>query len=162
MTPAVRFTWDQFFQGRDRAYARDLTVEISRNAQHTIEVLNRVLMAAAIDDLELTGLHLASGWRPPGVNAATSNAAHNSPHLTGEAGDVGDLPDRRFARWCLANLDTLKSCGVRAMERPQWCPTWVHLQTRPLESGHFLFIPSSAPALVAALPGEPDDQPRFA
>jgi hypothetical protein len=50
---------------------------------------------------------------------------------------------------------------VRAIERPQWTPSWLHIQTVAPASGHFLYIPSSAPAKVAALPGELE-MPRFA
>jgi hypothetical protein len=142
--------------GRDRAYARELTLEMARNARTTIEVVNRVLEAMAADGVELAGVHVASGWRPPAVNLAleTANAAAHSKHLTAEACDLADLPDRRLARWALANPKKLYDAGVRGIERPQWTPTWLHLQIVPAKSGHFKFIPSSAPAKVAALPGE--------
>jgi hypothetical protein len=147
-------TRDQYFQGRDVTYARDCTVEIQRNALRTIDVVNNVLAAMEDDGVDLAGVHVASGWRPPGVNAETANAAGHSKHLTAEACDLGDLPDRRLARWALANPRKLWDAGVRAIERPQWTPSWLHIQIVAPASGHFLYIPSSAPAKVAALPGE--------
>ncbi len=147
-------TWDDYFRGRDEAYAEALTLEIRRNAQHTIEVSNAVLAAMAADGVDVTRVTSVSGWRPPGVNDHTANAAAHSKHLTAEADDLGDLPDRRLCRWALANPEKLRACGVRAMERPQWTPSWLHIQTSPTTSGRFCFVPSTAPAKVAALPGE--------
>jgi hypothetical protein len=149
-----QITWSEYMNGRDRAYARELTLEMARNARTTIVVVNRVLEAMAADGVELAGVHVASGWRPPAVNDETANAAAHSRHLTAEACDLADLPDRRLARWALANPKKLYDAGVRGIERPQWTPSWLHLQIVPARSGHFIFIPSSAPALVASLPGE--------
>jgi hypothetical protein len=146
--------WDDYFKGRDKAYAEALTLEIGRNARRTIEVVNAVLAAMAADGVDLDGVHVASGWRPPAVNDATQNHAEHSKHLTAEACDLADLPDRRLARWALANRKALWDAGVRAMERPQWTPTWLHVQTRAPDSGRFVYIPSSAPPIAAVLPGE--------
>jgi hypothetical protein len=154
-------TWSDYMNGRDKAYPQACTLEVARNARNTIEVVNRVLAAMAADGVDLAGVHVASGWRPPYVNDETANAAAHSKHLTAEACDLADLPDRRLARWALANPKKLYDAGVRAMERPQWTPTWLHLQTVAPFSGHFKFIPSSAPAKVAALPGELE-MPRLA
>jgi hypothetical protein len=153
----MQVTWAQYFLGRDVAYSAELTLEIRRNAQRTIEVTNAVLEAMAADGVELAGVHVASGWRPSAVNLAlekTANAAQHSPHLLALATDLGDLPDRRLCRWALANPAKLYAAGVRAIERPQWTPTWLHIQTIAPASGHFLFIPSTKPPLVASLPGE--------
>jgi hypothetical protein len=146
--------WSGYFNGRDVCYPNDLTLEIRRNAVRTIEVVNAVLEAMKADGVDLAGVHVASGWRPPAVNDHTANAASHSKHLTAEACDLADLPDRRLARWALANPDKLQACGVRGMERPQWTPSWLHVQIVPTASGHFCFVPSSSPAKVAALPGE--------
>jgi hypothetical protein len=160
VTPPLVITWSMYMMGRDVAYARDFTVEIARNARRTLEVVNAVLAAMAADDVDLAGVHVASGWRPPGVNAETSNAAEHSKHLTAEACDLGDLPDRRLCSWALQNPQKLYDAGVRAIERPQWTPAWLHIQTIAPPSGHFIYIPSSAPK-VAALPGELET-PRLA
>jgi hypothetical protein len=154
-------TWSMYMMGRDVAYARDFTVEIARNARRTLEVVNAVLAAMAEDGVDLAGVHVASGWRPPGVNAETANHAEHSKHLTAEACDLGDLPDRRLCSWALANPQKLWDAGVRAIERPQWTPSWLHLQTVAPPSGHFLYIPSTDRPKVAALPGELET-PRLA
>jgi hypothetical protein len=99
--------WADYFKGRDKAYAEALTLEIARNAQRTIEVVNAVLAAMAADGVDLAGVHVASGWRPPAVNDATQNHAEHSKHLSAEACDLADLPDRRLARWALANRKAL-------------------------------------------------------
>lgn len=146
--------WNDYFKGRDLMYPEALTLEISRNAVRTIEVVNAVLSAMKADGVELidVGVHVASGWRPPEVNDHTANAAAHSKHLTAEACDLQDFPDRRLAKWALANEAKLRECGVLGMERPGWTPTWLHLQTR--SASHFCFVPSTAPPKVAALPGE--------
>jgi hypothetical protein len=146
--------WQDYFNGRDLAYAEDLTLEMSRNAQRTIEVMNAVLAAMAADGVDLAGVHVASGWRPPTVNDRTANASHTSKHLTAQACDLADLPDRRLCRWALANAKVLWDAGVRGMERPQWTPTWLHLQIVPPPSGRFVFIPSTAAPIAEVLPGE--------
>jgi hypothetical protein len=158
LEPVRLITWSEYMNGRDRAYERWLTLEMGRNARTTIEVVNRVLVAMAADGVELAGVHVSSGWRPPSVNDQTANAAAHSKHLSAEACDLADLPDRRLARWALANFEKLWDAGVRAIERPQWTPSWLHLQTSAPASGRFLFVPSSAPAKVAALPGELEAQ----
>lgn len=146
--------WNDYFKGRDLMYPEALTLEIRRNAARTIEVVNAVLYAMKADGVDLEGVHVASGWRPPEVNDHTANAAAHSKHLTAEACDIADYPDRRLARWALANEAKLRECGVRGMERPQWCPTWLHVATAAAASGHFCFVPSTAPAKVKELPGE--------
>jgi hypothetical protein len=163
-------TWSQYMRGRDVVYAAECTIEIRRNAQHTIEVGNAVLEAAARDGVDLSRVPdiCHSGWRPRAINLAlelTANAAHGSPHIDANAADLGDVPeDRRLARWALANSKKLYEAGVRGIERPQWTvvldsagkviDAWLHIQTVSAKSGNFKFIPSSAPAKVASLPGE--------
>ena len=144
-----------YWMGRDTAYAEDWTFQIARNGQEWVETANEVLELAASHGI---GPHLGtqwgyivSGWRPKAVNEKTSNAGKFSPHILALAGDLGDWPDRRFARWCLQNLDVLETHGIY-MEDPRWTPTWVHWQIRPPASGRHVFIPSSAPALALALP----------
>lgn len=101
-----------------------------------------------------TGIELpegyASGWRPPQINEATSNAAIGSNHLRALAGDKRDSIDGSFGWWCLANLSQLESVGLY-MEHPiatvvrAWRtglaqkrdPTpWTHLQSvAPISRG---------------------------
>jgi hypothetical protein len=117
-------------------------------------VVNAVLAAMAADGVDLAGVHVASGWRPPAVNDATQNHAEHSKHLTAEACDLADLPDRRLARWALANRKALWDCGVRGMERPQWTPTWLHLQTVAPPPGASSTSRRAPAPIAEVLPGE--------
>jgi hypothetical protein len=95
VVPVRAITWSDYMNGRDKAYAEELTLEVARNARNTIEVANRVLAAMAADGVDLAGVHVASGWRPSAINLTlekTANAAAHSKHLTAEACDLADLP----------------------------------------------------------------------
>lgn len=143
--------------GRDQEHSADLTESVRNNAQFLLERVNRLLAKAAEANVEpdidvRTGTAVASGWRPKTVNDRTANAGKSSRHITGSAIDLRDSqPERTLARWCLRNLDLLDEIGLW-MEDPQWTPTWVHLQAVPPGSGRRVYVPSTAPALVAALP----------
>lgn len=106
---------------------------------------------------EVTGTPVASGLRPRVLNDRTQNAGLDSTHITGLGVDLQDiLPARllaRFALRCARPGGLLQSSGLY-MERPQWTPDWVHLQLRAPKSGRRVYIPSSRPPLVAALPEE--------
>ena len=128
-----------YWLGRDATHAEELTDDIQRNAVLTVAKCNELLARAGRSDINT----VSSGWRPKGVNAATSNAAQSSRHLTAEAVDLGDI-DRTLSSWCVDNLDVLKELGLW-MEDPRWCPSWLHVQTVPPKSGKRVFIPSSAP-----------------
>lgn len=148
---------DQYWMGRDEEYPDDLTDEVRDNAGLLLERVNRLLESAAAKDVNpaidaTTGTFVASGWRPRTVNDSTRNSGKNSRHIVGLAIDLRDtVPERPLARWCLRNLDLLEEIGLW-MEDPQWTPTWVHLQAVPPGSGRRVYVPSTAPALAAALP----------
>lgn len=156
-------TRDQYFRGRDKAYASDYSIRIERNVAQLLELANELLERAAaegvvpgVDQVTLTAV--ASGWRPPGVNARTANAASGSTHLDGEGIDVQDQhPERPLARWCLRNLHHLERLGLW-MEDPRWTggknndDPWVHWQKRPPRSGNRIFIPSTKPPGAPPLP----------
>lgn len=162
-------TLEQFWMGRDASHAAELTPRIRERADETVRKANLLLAFAEADGVEpgidqFTGTPVASGWRPIGINARTSNAAAKSRHISGEAVDLQDTPERALARWCLANRDALEEVGIW-MERPQWTAgslhngeffpdPWVHWQIVPPRSGTRIYIPSTADPLVAALPGE--------
>lgn len=151
-------TLDQFWLGRDKTHADELTDEIRANAQETVDRWNALLKFAAEDGVDIKGV--ASGWRPDAINASTPNAAPDSKHKNGKALDGKD-PDRSFARWCLRNTaplchqegrpDLLQEVGLW-IENPMWTPIWVHGQTVPPHSGRRIFVPSENPPLAAALP----------
>jgi hypothetical protein len=144
----------QFWMGRDTKYAAELTAGVRLNAEDLLERVNPLLELAAAEGVAPTenehGSPVASGWRPALVNDATANAAKASKHVTAEAIDLRDGRGRALARWCLRNLDKLEELGLW-MEDPRWTPTWVHLQMVPPRSGNRVYVPSTAPALAAAL-----------
>lgn len=155
-------TPEQYWMGRDRAFAAELTHEIIQNMQFLLERVNAVLDIASGDGVEPmfdgAGSCVASGWRPQSINDHTANAAKHSTHLVGLGIDIRDFaPDRPLARWCLRNLAVLETAGLY-MEDPRWTwrapagTPWVHLQARTSLSGHRVFIPSTAPATAAVLP----------
>lgn len=144
---------------RDLAFPSSFSTSVYDAAVQTVVVVNSVLEAMASDGIypgivEKTGLCIASGWRPRIINEHTSNAADNSWHIYGKACDIQDTPDRALVRWALDNEDVLRACGVLGMERPQWTPHWLHIQTVAAHSGTFCYIPSSSKPTLAALPGE--------
>ena len=149
-------TLDDYWMGRAARYPHALTDAIKDNAALLMGRVNLLLSWAYAEHVmpaldAKTGTHIASGWRPPEINEATSNAAKASRHITGEAIDLRDNGTRDLARWCLKNLDALEEIGLW-MEDPQWTPTWVHLQIVPPGSRRRVYCPSSKPPLAALLP----------
>jgi hypothetical protein len=146
-----------YWMDRDVAFLGDLTDVIVSNADALLDRVNGLLARAAEEGVEPgvdpdTGTAVSSGWRPKLVNDVTPNASKTSKHVVGLAVDLCDtLPERPLARWCLRNKEALKELGLW-MEDPRWTPTWVHLQSEPPASGNRVFVPSTAPALAAALP----------
>lgn len=147
--------------GRDIAYASELTDAIRANAAETVRRANSLLDIAAAQGILpgidfVTKCAVGSGWRPAGVNATTSNAAKGSKHLTGQALDIRDtVPHRPLATWACTpqGRAALEQVGLWC-ERPQWCPSWLHVQIVPPGSGSRFFVPSSAAPLAYLLPGE--------
>jgi hypothetical protein len=144
-----------YYMGRDAAYPDELTAEIRINVAKLIPRVNAIIAMMARDGIapaEDASTHcaVASGWRPGAVNAGIANAAARSKHMTGEAVDLRDNPERELCRWALANPDALVTMGLW-MEDPRWTPGWLHLQCVPPKSGNLVFVPSSAPPMVAAL-----------
>lgn len=136
-------TLDQFWMGRKDSYPLDMTPQIEKNALCTIDLANRFITLAkgagiAIAETPHWGL-VASGWRPPAVNAATKGAALMSKHMTGEAIDMYD-PNGALDNWAYANPQILKDLGLWCEHR-DYTPTWIHCQTVPPHSGQRFFIP---------------------
>lgn len=129
---------------------------------NAVQLLDRV--NDLLDQAGLAGIHpgidqvshnaVASGYRPPSVNAATSNAGAHSKHLTCQAVDIQDTPSRALAQWCCRNLGELEFSKLW-IEDPRWTgghanlDPWVHFQSVPPGSGKRIYIPSDAP------PGDP-------
>jgi hypothetical protein len=135
----------------------DFTTERRANATHMIECVNAVIGMAEADGIVFetnphTGCLISGdgngGFRPQSCRIGAPDSAHKQ----GQGIDIRDTAGRHFARWCLQNVARLKAAGICAIENPRWTPTWVHLQTRPVPSGHFAFIPSASPPLAPPLP----------
>jgi hypothetical protein len=132
---------EQFYMGRDKQYAADLTSLVKVNAAITVSRANSLLDAfyKAVPTAHQRGLN--SGWRPPAVNKTVPNAAFMSKHTTGQAIDIGD-DDGQLDAWCMTDV------GKRAMtdiglwlEHPSSTPRWCHLQIVPPHSGNRVFFP---------------------
>ena len=150
-------TVEQYWMGREREFAADLTPEVTENAHFLVERVNLVLARAALEhvfpaaDLR-TGHPIASGWRPKAVNNAGGTANRTSKHIIGCAIDLRDrLPDRPLARWCLRNRHVLEEAGLW-MPDPRWTPSWIHLQSVPPASGERIYLPAGGAALAEPLP----------
>ncbi len=154
-------TLQSYWKGRnhDPRYAAACTAAIQANASETVRVMNLLLEMFKAD----TGVDLqevSSGWRPPAINEATSNAGAKSTHLLALATDMRDTADRLFARWCLGNRQKLAVLGLY-IEDPRWTAKfnevtklwsyWVHVQRVPPKSGKRIYVPSLAPPVTAAL-----------
>jgi hypothetical protein len=128
-------TLRDYWMGRDDQYLLAMTPEIERNAERLLGLVNALLA--------IYGGHpkVSSGWRPPAVNAATPNAAHNSKHMTGQAIDLVD-PDGMLDEWLTsdAGLDAMNAIGLW-MEHPAATKGWAHLQSIPPASGRRVFYP---------------------
>lgn len=126
------------------------------NEANTTEWLRRVnplLAEAAAEGIncppdQVSHNPVASGYRPPDVNARTANAAAKSTHTTCEAGDLQDtIGTRLLARFCLRDNCAMLIKHDLYMEDPRWTAgrtnsdPWVHLQTRAPGSGHRVYIP---------------------
>ena len=121
-------TLEQFYMGRDKKYANELTDEIKANA---VELRNRVndllsdltyLTGMRFDDIVVT-----SGWRPASINANTKGAAKKSLHMRGKAVDIAD-PHHLLYGCIMKHPELLKKHGLW-MESILSAGTWVHLDT---------------------------------
>lgn len=154
-------TVEQYLGQHLAGHESELTDEVRAAAVVTVEKANLLLDVAAHDGVYAsidpeTGTEQGSGWRPPSFNAGVKNAAKKSKHMTGEGLDIRDnRATRVLCRWAVSpgGRAALASIGLWC-ERPQWTPSWLHVQTVPPESGNRFLIPSSAPPLCSLLPGE--------
>lgn len=129
-------TEKEFLMGRDKQ--SPLTEEMKKNTQKLLSAVNKLLSFYG------KKVSISSGYRPASINSSVGGA-QGSAHQTCEAVDIAD-PKSEFAKWCMANQDKIKECGLY-LEDPRWTPTWVHLQIRPPKSGKLVFVPNSSPPL---------------
>lgn len=136
-----------YWMGRDAAHPLDMTPAIDKAARLTVSLVNALLVeatSAGVYQATLSprsGTQLASGWRPPAVNAATKNASPTSLHMTGQAADVYDHGDKLDA-WLMQppGQAALERIGLW-LEHPDFTPEWCHLQVIPPGSGRRVFRP---------------------
>lgn len=137
-------TLADYWMGRDEDHEHALTATIRVNARETVHRVNALLAMMIADGLLLeasprTGTLVASGWRPPEINAATPGAAPRSRHMTGQACDLYD-PEGLLDEWCQDHPDALAELGLW-LEHPSATKSWCHIQTIPPRSGRRIFYP---------------------
>ena len=119
-------TLDDYFMGRDKQYAAELTEALRVNAGIVVARANLLLSRAGLK----RGVN--SGWRPAAVNASIPNAAKESKHVLCQAIDIDD-DDGALDAWCMANQRALDELGLW-LEHPSATPRWCHVQTVPYRS----------------------------
>lgn len=135
-----------YLMGRDALYPLAMTPALRANAVRTVELVNKLLVLANVAGVPMpvnpaTGTVVASGWRPPAVNAATAGASKTSMHMTCEACDLYD-PAGRIDAWLMTadGQRVLTDLGLW-LEHPDATPKWSHVQVRPPRSGNRVFRP---------------------
>lgn len=126
-------TLKDYWKGRDKQYAQDLTVDVQSCAYKLLFKVNELL------SLFGENRQCNSGWRPLTVQMEINPRAPNSKHVTGNAIDIEDR-DGKFKNWCMDHLFLLERLGLY-MEAPESTPTWVHLQQIAPKSGKRVFKP---------------------
>ena len=135
-------TLTQYWMGRDRTYAAQLSAAIRAEAEETVHRANLLLarFAQAVPG-NSAARGVSSGWRPPEVNAATPGAAKKSNHMLGRAVDLTDA-DGALDVWLMTppGQTALADIGLW-LEHPSSTPRWCHVQTVPPGSGRRVFYP---------------------
>lgn len=156
--------WD-YWNGPDEAdrrikYAKQFKPEYQINGDEVQRRVEPVLVAFVAETQIELPLGWASGWRPPAINEATSNAGKLSNHLLANAGDKRDNPDGAFAWWCFRNPHVLETHKLwmehpaatvirswkTALEQKRTPTPWCHLQTLPPNSGLRCYWPDGKAA----------------
>jgi hypothetical protein len=135
-------TLTQYWMGRDRTYAAQLTAAIRVDAEETVHRANLLLARFAQSNPDNRSARgVSSGWRPPEVNAATAGAAKKSNHMLGRAVDLADA-DGALDAWLMTppGQTALADIGLW-LEHPSSTPRWCHVQTVPPGSGRRVFYP---------------------
>lgn len=135
-------TIDELLMGRAKFFELDSTIQAN-----LLELSMKINIIRKAYGQPMT---VSSGYRTAAINASTPNAAPNSKHMFGQAVDIRDA-DGSLWTWVINNLDIIKKAGLW-LENPNWTHNstnagWVHFQILAPNSGHRIFIPSSAPAI---------------
>ena len=132
-------TLTDYWQGRDKQYPNELTDAIKENAAQIVARANLLITVYRQDTGDAEPHYVTSGWRPPQINSAISNAAPRSKHMQGLAIDLAD-PEGELDEWCMENQDQLEQLGLY-LEHPSATKGWTHLQCVPPKSGRRVFYP---------------------
>lgn len=136
------FTQDDYFgQWLDH---KDLTEEVSKNAEDLLRRVNLVCEVCDMDGIDFplnpkTGSYVSGekygGFRPQDCPIGSPKSAHK----TGQAVDIYD-PKHEIAPWFAKHPALLREHGLY-MEDPKATPTWCHLSNRAPKSGKTIFMP---------------------
>lgn len=126
-------TVKEYYMGRDATHRDELTEWLRGNAEQTVRRINVLLNFFG------QSRQVHSGWRPPGVNALTPNAAKFSKHMTCQACDLED-DEGDLDEWALDHPEILEEIGLW-QEHPGSTKGWAHFQIVPPRSGKRVFYP---------------------
>jgi hypothetical protein len=145
----MSITIEQYFGGRRESHPTECSPGIEDKASRSVPIFNALIAEGEADGVvfqiqpagDFAGSQLASGWRPPSVNACTPGASLTSRHMTGEAADLYD-PFGLVDAWLMSprGQTVLVKLGLW-MEHPDSTPKWAHVQTVPPHSGNRVFHP---------------------
>lgn len=126
------------------------------NTPNSTQVAELSLLSQALHELRLLfaePMLATNGYRSRRLNIAVGGAL-DSAHMYGMAVDFAEYTsNRRLARFFLSHQNLMEKHGLW-MEDPQWTPSWVHIQTRPivgLPAGIRYFRPNSSSPLATKL-----------
>ncbi len=137
-------TTSQYYMGRDKIYANELTDEKRENAFQLVQLVNQLVAefehdGVTLHEHPLNKSPLSSGWRPAKINGITTGAAVKSKHMTCQAIDLYD-PDGEIDEWALDHPEVLSRIGLW-QEHPSATKGWCHVQSVPPKSGNRVFYP---------------------
>lgn len=127
----------------ERARAADLMLRVN-------ELLRRAAAGGVRVRINPTTLSRVSGTKNGGFRMPeTTVGAATSRHKQCRAVDIYD-PYRELAEWAYAHEADLVEIGLWC-ERPEWTPTWLHVQSEPPGSKQRWFVPSADAPLAPPL-----------
>ena len=132
-------TLRDYWMGREVTHSSELTPDIIRAAEVTVQRANMLLSEFRFDTKDTEIRKVNSGWRPVAINAATPGAALRSKHMTGEAIDISD-PEGDLDNWCVQHMEVLERIGLW-LEHPSATKGWCHVQIVAPKSGNRVFYP---------------------
>lgn len=114
-----------YFMGRKELYPNDYNDTIGDNADKLLLNVNALLNELGIEEAKVS-----SGWRPPSINGALTNAAKKSAHMIGLAVDILDDKNQTLGKLVASRPELLKKYNLWLEDlgstRGQFS-NWVHL-----------------------------------